>query len=325
MLTKHELTQQIKKLALQNGFLKVGIAPAKILDRSSYLMEWLKGGKHGHMHWMERYLDKRLDVCKLYPPAKSVIAVAQNYYTPQRHSTDPRKGKISRYAWGRDYHKIMKKKLKSLLGQIKQIDETIDGRFFVDTAPIQDKLWARETGIGWQGKNTNILTRDLGSWIFLGELVINTELEYDHPATDYCGSCRACIEACPTQALEPYRLDATKCISYLSIELRDQPISKAFIPHLNNWIFGCDICQDVCPWNRFARETDEIDYQPDAGNVHPDLSELSKLTEDQFKARFKKSPVSRARHANFMRNIAAVQDKSVPVNEDDHHQGHQSG
>jgi len=306
MTDKAKLTGQIKHLALDAGFHKVGIAKAKILDRSGYLKEWLFKKKHGTMRWMENYIDKRMDIFKLYPEAKSVISVAHNYYTNHAHSDDPEKGKISRYAWGKDYHKIMKKKLKRVLGQIKAFDSSIDGRLFVDTAPIQDKLWAREAGIGWQGKNTNILTREMGSWIFLGEIVLNCELEYDSPVTDFCGSCRACIDACPTQALEPYRLDATKCLSYLTIEFWNQPIPDELGDKMNCWIFGCDICQEVCPWNKFAQETDEEAYQPVNGNQAPDLKELADISEAEFKQRFGKSPVMRASYQNFVRNVKTV-------------------
>ncbi|MEJ2543583.1 MAG: tRNA epoxyqueuosine(34) reductase QueG [Calditrichaceae bacterium] len=306
MSNKSQITNQIKKLALSFGFHKVGVAAAKPLNKSDYLEDWLKLKRHGTMSWMANNLEKRMDVTKLYPDAQSVISVAHNYYTKHQHSNDPAKGKISRYAWGNDYHKIIKKKLKNLLKEIQNIDSSIEGRIFVDTAPIQDKLWAQAGGIGWQGKNTNILTREMGSWIFLGEIVINKELEYDPPAIDYCGSCSACIDACPTNALEPYKLNATKCLSYLTIEYWDKPIPKKFESKMNNWVFGCDICQDVCPWNNFALETDEIRYQPDKDNIAPDLHELNQLNENQFKMRFGKSPVFRAKYQNFMRNVRTI-------------------
>ncbi len=303
-MDKHQLSRFIKDKSLEIGFHKTGIARAEKLPGSDYLKEWLAKGKHGTMHWMENYLEKRLDVTKLFPGAKSVVAVALNYYSPQKHSTQKEHGKISRYAWGeKDYHKILKKKLKQLLREIKAVDETIEGRLFVDTAPIQDKLWAQQAGIGWQGKHTNIISRDFGSWLFLGELVLDTELEYDDPLQDFCGSCTACIDACPTQAIEPYKVDGSKCISYLTIEMWDEPIPEEQASKLNNWIFGCDICQDVCPWNRFEQETDHADFKPVLENIRPGLEELSKLTEEGFKKRFKKSPVYRAKHKNFIRNV----------------------
>jgi epoxyqueuosine reductase len=200
----------------------------------------------------------------------------------------------------------MKKKLKQLLKVIQEEDNTISGRICVDTAPMQDKLWAVEAGIGWQAKNTNIINRDYGSWIFLGELVLNSELEYDKPIEDYCGHCKACIEACPTEALIPYKLDATKCISYLTIEMWDQPVPEQYHDKMENWIFGCDICQDVCPWNRFQKETVHADFQPGPGNVTPELKELQNLSEAEFKKRFKKSPVYRAKWKNFIRNVKTV-------------------
>jgi epoxyqueuosine reductase len=303
---KYKLTKSLKEKALEIGFHKVGIAPAKKLERADYLKEWLNKGYHGQMHWMENYLEKHLDVQKLYPDAKSVAAVAMNYFSLPKHSEDKNYGKISRYAWGEDYHEILKKKLKQLLVEIKSEYPKIDGRLFVDTAPIQDKLWAAEAGIGWQGKNTNILTRDYGSWIFLGELVLNVELEYDKPILDYCGSCTACIDACPTQALEPYKIDATKCISYLTIEMWDNPIPEEYKNKLENWVFGCDICQDVCPWNRFEKPTDMESFQPHHNNEKVLLTELKNLSEDDFKQRFKKSPVKRTKYKNFIRNVKTV-------------------
>jgi len=305
-MDKTQRTQFIKQKALDLGFTKVGAAPAKKLKHADYLQEWLKAGHHGSMHWMENYLEKRMDVEKLFPGAKSVLVVAMNYYTDHQYSTDKDIGKISRYAWGKDYHKILKKKLKKLLAEIQHIDNKIQGRICVDTAPMQDKLWAVEAGIGWQAKNTNIINRAYGSWIFLGELILDVELDYDKPVEDYCGSCTACIDACPTDALLPYKLDATKCISYLTIEMWDKPIPEEFQDKMENWIFGCDICQDVCPWNRFQKETDNPDFQPAAGNVNPDLKKLQKMSQDEFKERFNKSPVYRAKWHNFIRNVKTV-------------------
>jgi len=312
-----DISAFIKEKATSLGFEKVGIAPAKKLERSDYLDKWLKDGYQGSMHWMENYLEMRKDVTKLFPGAKSVVAVALNYYTDHPHSKNKIHGKISRYAWGKDYHKILKKKLKQLLAEIKKIDDTIEGRLCVDTAPIQDKLWAAEAGIGWQGKNTNILTRDYGSWIFLGELVLNIELQYDKPIEDYCGNCTACIDACPTEALTSYKLDATKCISYLTIEMWDKSIPKEFVGKLENWVFGCDICQDVCPWNRFEKSSANADFQPMEGNVKPELHNLVKLSEKEFKSRFKKSPVYRAKFKNFISNVKTVlSDLGSSINKD---------
>jgi len=296
----------MKQLAFEQGFHLAGISPAGKLPRSDYLKEWLAQGMHGTMSWMENYLEKRLDIKKLYPAAVSVVSVGHNYYVNQAHSESKDAGKISRYAWGRDYHKIIKKKLKLLLREIIKIDSRTEGRIFVDTAPVQDKLWAQNAGIGWQGKNTNIISREFGSWLFLGELAVNLELEYNQPAINHCGSCRACIDACPTNALSDSKLDSRRCISYLTIEYLDSPISPEFAEQMQNWVFGCDICQQVCPWNRFARETDETAYLPAEENTAPKLLELSKMNEQEFKDRFKKSPVYRAKYQNFLRNVKTV-------------------
>jgi epoxyqueuosine reductase len=300
-----ELTDQIKILSSKAGFHKIGVAPAGEAKHGLFLTEWLEQGRHGKMRWMENYQEQRLNLKAFYPNARSVLMLAQNYFTPQPRSGQPHSAKISRYAWGKDYHRIMRKNLKQLLKMIRELDSAIGGRLFVDTAPIMEKQWAHTAGIGWQGKNTNILTREYGSWIFLGGIVINRELIYDQPAIDRCGSCTACIDACPTAALSPYQLDARRCISYLTIELRDAAIPEEFAPHLQNWIFGCDICQDVCPWNRFARDTDEADYFPLEKNIDPPFKELAEMTEEQFQAQFQKSPVRRAKYAGFMRNVKA--------------------
>ncbi|RMH66395.1 MAG: tRNA epoxyqueuosine(34) reductase QueG [Calditrichaeota bacterium] len=301
-----ELTRIIKEKARALGFDKVGVAGAGPLPKADFLKEWLSRGHHGQMTWMENYVEKRMDVRKLYPQARSVVAVAMNYYTPFEHNPAPDSAKISRYAWGRDYHRIMKKKLKHLLREIRELDPELDGRLFVDTAPIQDKLWAEQAGIGWQGKNTNIISREYGSWLFLGELVLNRELVYDRPIRDFCGSCTACIDACPTDALTPYRLAAEKCLSYITIEMWDRPIPASIQSRMEGWVFGCDICQDVCPWNRFQKPSEEPAYYPENANHHTTVKELEALTEETYKTRFKKSPVYRAGYKNFMRNVRAL-------------------
>ncbi len=306
-----KLSGLIKEKAHALGFDKVGIADAtKEPAHSAYLSEWLSAGRHGEMHWFENYLEKRLDIKKLEPWAESVVIIAQNYYTPFKHSAANDRAKISRYAWGRDYHKIIKKKLKILLTELKELDETLQGRIFCDSAPVQEKLWAVEAGIGWQGKNTNVISRDAGSWFFLGGLVLNKNLIYDEPVTDYCGSCTACIDACPTGALEPYKLDATRCLSYITIEYWDKPIPPDIAGKMDRWVFGCDVCQNVCPWNRFARETNESPFIPPLENVEPSIDELLALTEEAFKKRFKKTPVYRAKYENFIRNVKTVKSSS---------------
>ena len=306
MADKHELSIRVKNKAVELGFHLVGIARAEPLPRAPYLHEWLADGRHASMGWMADHLEKRLDVRKLVPGAKSVISVGQNYYTPFTHSSEKDKAQISRYAWGKDYHKIIKKRLKKLLAAIREWDDQIEGRLFVDTAPIQDKLWAQRAGIGWQGKNTNIISRHYGSWLFLGELVVNRELEYDPPAIDHCGSCSACIEACPTNALEPYRIDARRCISYLTIEMREQPIPEELADKLDGWVLGCDICQEVCPWNRFARQTDEPAYYPHDENIAPTYDELLRLNESEYKQRFNGTALLRVKFKDFIRNVKAA-------------------
>ena len=305
-----KLTSEIKKISLELGFDKVGITSAIQPAKSLNLEIWLKRNYHGIMDWMENHADKRMDIQKLFPDAKSVICVAHNYFTPYAHSDNKRKGKISRYACGEDYHKVMKRKLKSCLEEFKKLDPQIDGCICVDTAPIMEKLWAEQTGLGWQGKNTNLITRDYGSWVFLGVIIINKILHYDQPMEDFCGSCTACLEACPTKALtEPYVLDARKCISYVTIEYWDQPIDETIKKNMNGWVFGCDICQDVCPWNNFRKQTDEMRYQPKEKTIEFDLKELEDLDEEAYKQKFKKSPVLRPGYQNFKRNIRAAKDQ----------------
>jgi epoxyqueuosine reductase len=304
MMTIADFTVAIKSMALNLGFDKVGVTSAQQPQKSAYLNAWLDNNFHGTMNWLDRHREKRLDISKLFPGAKSIVCLAHNYYTAFEHSEKRGTGKISRYAWGQDYHRIMKKKLKQLLKEIINLNPKIAGRLCVDTAPMMEKLWAEQAGLGWQGKHTNLISRDYGSWIFLGELILNQELLYDKPISDFCGSCQACIDACPTKAItEPYVLNATKCISYLTIEFWDKPIPESFKKHLNGWIFGCDICQDVCPWNKFSRKSAEPRYYPDKENLHPDLRKWLDMDEETFKKKFKKSPLARPGFKNFIRNI----------------------
>jgi len=302
-----KFTSEITKIGINLGFDKVGISPATQPSKSKNLETWLNKGFSGTMHWMAKQREKRMDIQGLFPGAKSVICVAHNYYTPFQHSNKKGKGKISRYACGEDYHKIMKKKLKTFLQEIKKLDEGVEGRLCVDTAPMMEKLWAEQAGLGWQGKHTNLITKDFGSWVFLGEIVIDKELVYDIPMEDFCGSCQACLDACPTDAIvEPYILDAKKCISYLTIEYWDKPIDKDLKKNMNNWIFGCDICQDVCPWNRFQQNSSENRYWPREDTLEFDLDKLETFDESHYKLRFNKSPVLRPGWENFKRNIKAV-------------------
>ncbi len=303
----HKITNIVKSIIIKAGFDKVGISTAVNPKNVNMFESWLINKHNGSMEWMVSHKQKREDIKELYPQAKSVICVAQNYYTPFYHSDNPENGKISRYALGEDYHKIIKKKLKNARWEMKEFNPELDGRICVDTAPIMEKLWAENAGLGWQGKNTNLITRDYGSWVFLGEIVINQELIPDKPMKNYCGECTACIDACPTKALiEPYVLDASKCISYLTIENKDDSFPEGISENFENWIFGCDICQDVCPWNRFQKVTDEKRYFPAQENINPKLTNLEKLKENEYKQRFKKSPVIRSGWKNFIRNVKAV-------------------
>jgi len=302
-----ELTHTIRQLAFDAGFDKIGITSATMPDKSILLNKWLDAGYHGDMSWMTRYRVMRTDIEKFVPGALSVISVVHNYYTNRKHSADPQVGKISRYAWGRDYHKVIRKKLKLILKKIQQIDPEIKGRICVDTAPFMDKLWAEKAGLGWQGKHTNLITREFGSWVFIGALIINRQLIYDSSATDRCGRCTACIQACPTNAIvAPYILDANRCISYLTIEMRDKIIPDQYCTELRNYIFGCDICQEVCPWNKFQKHTRCEDYLPREENLSVRLHELSALSEKEFKERFKGTPLKRTGWEKFISNVMTV-------------------
>ncbi|BBM84779.1 tRNA epoxyqueuosine(34) reductase QueG [Candidatus Uabimicrobium amorphum] len=307
------LSHKIKEKALELGFCHVGIAQAQHLQAEEKLLQtWLDNGYQGKMHYMENHFAKRVDPCKLVPGAKSIISVAMNYYTKHQHAHNPSQGKISRYAWGDDYHDVMKKHLRQLLDFICEQDENISGRVFVDSAPIMDKVWAVKSGIGWLGKHNTVISRDYGSWMFLGEVVVNCTLDYDTPMSDHCGSCTRCIDACPTDAItDPYVIDANKCIAYLTIELKPQfDIPQELQPKMDNWIFGCDICQDVCPWNnKFSQETTEESFAPRPHNLNPELHELSNISEEKFRENYRKSPIKRTKHAGLMRNIKAVTSK----------------
>jgi epoxyqueuosine reductase len=300
------LTQEISFRAKELGFSKIGIGRAEELDHRNGLEEWLAQGRHGEMLWMGRNPEKRVDPRKVLTEARSVISLAVNYYTPFRHSGQPEHGKISRYAWGRDYHLTLKQNLKELAEWIAEREPTVVGLYYSDTGPVMDKAWAHKAGVGWIGKHSNLITRELGSWVFLAEMLLNLKLDYDQEARNYCGTCHRCIDACPTGAIvAPYVVDARLCISYLTIELRG-PIPRELRPLVGTRIFGCDDCQDACPWNRFAQPTSEKDFYPDEGNHAPVLVELMRMTESEFKERFRFSPIKRARYAGFLRNVAVA-------------------
>jgi len=282
-----------------------GISPAGFLeDEAPRLEAWLKAGMHGEMSYMENHFDKRLDPRLLIDDAKSVISLALNYFTDELQ-TDPLSPKISKYAYGADYHFVIKDKLKQLMAAITENVGEVHGRAFVDSAPVLDKAWAKKAGLGWIGKNTNLISKKAGSYFFLAELIIDLELEYDvKPATDHCGTCTSCIDACPTQAIvAPYVVDGSRCISYLTIELKNE-IPGEFHGKMDNWMFGCDVCQDVCPWNKFSVLHNEPAFTP-----HPDLLGLKtedweEITEEVFRKVFQNSAVKRTKFDGLKRNIA---------------------
>lgn len=300
------LTQTIKAKANALGFAKIGISPAERLDERNGLEQWLADGNHGQMSWMGRDSEKRMDPRRVFLEAKSVITLALNYYSPERHSENPEHGKISRYAWGRDYHLIFKELLKTLAEWIVEQEPSVKGLYYSDTGPLMDKAWAHKSGIGWIGKHSNLITREVGSWVFLGEILLNVELSFDNEDKNYCGTCHRCMEVCPTKAIvAPYIVDARLCISYLTIELRG-PIPLELRPLIGSRIFGCDDCQDVCPWNRFAQPSLEKDFYPVSGNHVPVLIDLMQMSEGEFKERFRSSAIKRAKYAGFLRNVAVA-------------------
>lgn len=299
MINKAAITSKIKKKALELGFDAVGVSKAVFLEEEAPKLEnWLNQGKHGEMKWMENHFDMRLDPRKLMEGAKSVISFTLNYYPEKEIDQDY---KISKYAYGKDYHKVIRKKLKLLLQFINEKIGEVHGRGFVDSAPIMDKVWAKKSGLAWVGKHSNGIVKNGGSYFFLAELVLDLELDYDQPINDYCGTCTKCIDACPTDAIfEPYKVDGSKCISYLTIELKNK-IPEEFKGKMENWIFGCDICQDVCPWNRFSKPTKEKAFQPT--EFLSERREFLELTEELFNNVFQGSAIRRTKHEGFVKNI----------------------
>ncbi len=295
----------IKTEAKKLGFIFCGIVKAEFLEEEAPRLEnWLKQDFHGEMRYMENYFDKRLDPRKLVDGAKSVISVGLNYYSDLQQ-TDPEAPKISKYAYGTDYHTVIKEKLKQLLEVIRTQIGEVNGRAFVDSAPVLDKVWAKKAGLGWIGKNTNLINRNMGSFFFLAELIVDLELEYDvAPTKDYCGTCTRCLDACPTEAIVgPYVVDGSKCISYLTIELKND-IPTDFKGKMDNWMFGCDVCQDVCPWNKFSVLHQEPAFEPDQELLGMTQQDWEEITEDVFQTLFKKSAVKRTRFARLKRNIS---------------------
>lgn len=304
-------TRLLKQEAYRLGFSFVGVSKAAFMEEEARrLEEWLHRGFHGQMHYMEHHFDKRVDPRKLVPGAKTVVTLLYNYHT-EKEQADPEAPKISKYAYGQDYHQVIKQKLRDLVAILQETVGEIDGRVFVDSAPVLERDWARRSGVGWIGKNTLLIHPKAGSYFFLAELIIDLELEPDGPMKDYCGTCRRCIDACPTEAISPegYLLDGSKCISYLTIEFKEA-IPESFQGKMENWMFGCDICQEVCPWNRFAQPHQEPAFEP-----HPDLLEMSKrewqeLTEGVFQKLFKGSAVKRTKFAGLKRNIAFLEENN---------------
>jgi epoxyqueuosine reductase len=293
----------IKTEAKRLGFLSCGISKAQFLEAEAPRLEkWLTKNMHGRMQYMENHFDKRLDPTKLVENSKSVISLLLNYY-PTKTQIHEKAPKLSKYAYGIDYHFVIKNKLNELLQYIKEEIGDVYGRAFVDSAPILDKAWAAKSGLGWIGKHSNLLTQKVGSFYFVAELVVDLELQYDTPVTDHCGTCTACIDACPTEAItEPYVVDGSKCISYLTIELKEN-IPNNFKGQMDNWMFGCDVCQDVCPWNKFSKPHREPLFNP-----HPELLEMTRqdweeVTEETFKKVFQKSAVKRTKYSGLIRNI----------------------
>ncbi len=298
-------SERIKQKAAEIGFQKIGIVAAEpLMNEGAQLKDWLARGFHGEMAWMAREPDKRSDPRLLFPGTKSVIAVALNYFTNHAHKENPEKGKISRYAWGDDYHDVVRQKLNDLLDWIKAENPNADGKICVDTAPMMDKAWAVRAGLGWLGKHSNVITTEIGSWIFIGSLLLNIELDYDAVTVeDHCGTCTACLDACPTNAIvQPYVVDSRKCISYATIELRDDPLPNDIADKLNGWLYGCDICQDVCPWNRFETPSREPRFEPRIAETALDLDAVAAMTHDEYVERFRRSAIKRTKLGGLKRN-----------------------
>jgi epoxyqueuosine reductase len=309
LVESRTLTEQVKSRAREIGFEKIGIARAEVLaDERARVDEWLRRGFHGEMSYMARDPEGRTDPRQIFPEAKSVIVVALNYYTPHQHGDQAGSGKVSRYAWGEDYHEVVGGKLLKLLEWIKEQWPEAEGKVCVDIQATMDKAWAVRAGLGWMGKHTNIITHEFGSWVFIGELLLNLELDYDEDElADQCGSCTLCIDACPTAAIaEPYLIDANLCISHATIESRAAEIREDVASHLEGWLYGCDICQDVCPWNHTTPEASDERFQPRERNVDASLSEILELTPETYAARFRGSAIKRAKLSGLQRNARTL-------------------
>ncbi|MCO6162164.1 tRNA epoxyqueuosine(34) reductase QueG [Flavobacterium sp. NRK F7] len=311
MSLKEKYTAFIKQEANRLGFLSCGISKAGFLEQEAPRLEnWLNQNRHGKMTYMENHFDKRLDPTLLVDDAKSVISLLLNYYPAEEVSKKQEKDsyKISKYAYGQDYHFVIKGKLNELLSVIQEKIGEVSGRAFVDSAPVLDKAWAAKSGLGWIGKNANLITQKVGSFYFIAELIIDLELEYDVATTDHCGTCTACIDACPTEAIvAPYVVDGSKCISYFTIELKDNlPVDMK--GKFQDWVFGCDVCQDVCPWNRFAKPHNEPLFHPNESLLNFTKKDWQEITKETFTKVFQKSAIKRTKFEGFQRNITFLKD-----------------
>lgn len=307
MLNKEKYTEMIKAEAKRLGFLSCGISEAGFLEEEAPRLEqWLQNNMNGEMKYMENHFDKRLDPTILVEDSKSVISLLLNYYPQEQQNSSSYK--ISKYAYGQDYHHVIKKKLKELLYFIETEIGEVAGRAFVDSAPVLDKAWAKKSGLGWIGKHSNLLTQKVGSFYFIAELIVDLDLVYDHPVTDHCGTCTKCIDACPTQAIvEPYVVDGSKCISYFTIELKEQ-IPQDFKGQFDDWMFGCDVCQDVCPWNRFSKPHNEPLFNPKPELLAMTKKDWDEVTQEVFSKVFQKSAVKRTKFPGLTRNISFLKD-----------------
>lgn len=307
MIPKPQYTSFIKKEAKRLGFDFCGISKAEFLEEDAPRLEkWLNENRHGKMQYMENYFDMRLDPRLLVPEAKSVISLALNYYPQPQPLSEGEAGskpKISKYAWGKDYHTVIKEKLFTLIDSITSNIGKVNARAFVDSAPVMDKVWAKRSGLGWIGKHSNLIVKGNGSFFFLAELVLDLELEYDGSIPDYCGTCTKCIDACPTDAIsQPYVVDGSKCISYFTIELKEN-IPNEMKGKFDDWMFGCDICQDVCPWNSFSIPHTEPNFKPKAEILNFTKKDWEELSEGAFKKTFADSPLSRPKYSGIKRNL----------------------
>ena len=308
VMNTEEWTETIKQKILELGFHKVGIAniDSQFNDTATaYLKSWLALGYHADMDWMAN--PKRLNIRDYMPQVKSVICVALNYYTPHQRPEGKEYGKVSRYGWGRDYHIILNKKLKTFSKQLEEQDSSIKTRYYADTGAIQDKVWAQRAGIGWIAKNSNLITREYGSWVFLGEVLTNLTLIPDTPHTQHCGTCTRCLEACPTGAIvQPFVVDSNRCIAYHTIENKQATLPEVIASNLEGWIAGCDICQDICPWNqRFAQETNIVDFEPYPQNIAPKLTEIANISFEVWDNHFRSSALRRIKWERLRRNARA--------------------